>query len=74
MKWECTDAKRHLDSCGRARILFISRTESRVAVTLDNRERREFEIAGDEAVREIDVLGRMGSLTLITSTAAEGKH
>lgn len=72
VRWECTDAKRHLDSCGRARILFISRTNSRVAVTLDNRERREFEIAGDEAVREIDVLGRMGSLTLEVLSGSDG--
>lgn len=72
VKWEGTDAKAHLDTCNRARILFISRTDSRVAVCVNGRERREFFVAGDEAVREIDVRGRVGSLALEVLAGSDG--
>lgn len=72
VKWAGTDAKKHLDTCHRARILFTSRTDSRVAVTVNGSERREFAVAGDEAVREIDVQGRVGSLALEVLAGADG--
>ncbi len=72
VRWEGTDAKRHLDTCQRARILFISRCDSRVVVTVNGRERREFAIAGDEAVRQIDVRGRIGSLRIDVPADSDG--
>ena len=54
-RWENTDYRKLLDSCDGARIFFLSPRDSRVEVTLNDTERREFDISGDDAVRQIEV-------------------
>ena len=54
-RWESTDYRKRLDSCTTARIFFLSKRDSRVEVTLNDTERRGFDIAGDAAVRQIAV-------------------
>ncbi len=54
-RWACTDARKHLDRCNTARILFVSREDSRAEVVLNDGARRTFEIEGDPAVRQIVV-------------------
>lgn len=54
-RWENTDYRKLLDSCNGARIFFLSPRDSRVEVTLNDTERREFDISGDDAVRQIEV-------------------
>lgn len=53
--WTTTDAFSTLDSCSRARIMFISRDSSRVEVAVNDSLVREFEIVGDSLVRQIYV-------------------
>ena len=54
-RWERTDHRKRLDSCTTARILFLSPNDSRVEVTLNDGESREFDIPGNAAVRQIRV-------------------
>ena len=54
-RWESTDYRKRLDSCTTARILFLSPNDSRVEVTLNDTLRREFDITGDAAVRQIEI-------------------
>lgn len=54
-RWESTDYRKRLDSCTTARVFFLSPRDSRVEVTLNDAQRREFDIAGDDAVRQIAV-------------------
>ena len=54
-RWENTDYRKLLDSCDGARILFLSPRDSRVEVTLNDTLRREFDITGDAAVRQIEI-------------------
>ena len=54
-RWESTDYRKRLDSCTTARIFFLSKRDSRVEVTLNDTERRGFDITGDAAVRQIAV-------------------
>ena len=54
-RWACTDARMRLDSCNTARILFVSRAQSRAEVVLNDGARRTFDIEGDPAVRQIVV-------------------
>lgn len=54
-RWASTDAFATLDSCSRGRVLLYSRDTSRVLVELNDSLSREFEIAGDDHVREIYV-------------------
>ena len=54
-RWENTDYRKLLDSCDGARIFFLSPRDSRVEVTLNDTERREFDVTGDAAVRQIEV-------------------
>ena len=54
-RWENTDYRKLLDSCDGARILFLSPRDSRVEVTLNDTLRREFDISGDAAVRQIEI-------------------
>ena len=46
-RWESTDYRKRLDSCTTARVFFLSPRDSRVEVTLNDAQRREFDIAGD---------------------------
>lgn len=54
-RWASTDAFATLDSCSRGRVLLYSRDTSRLLVELNDTLSREFEIAGDDHVREIYV-------------------
>lgn len=63
-RWQATNAFSSLDSCSRARILFISRDTSRVEVVVADTLRREFEIAGDERMRQIYVEGPVDNIRL----------
>lgn len=54
-RWENTDFRQQLDAVTDARILFLSPTESRVEVTLNDTLRHEFTVEGDATVRQIAV-------------------
>ncbi|MDE7450838.1 MAG: hypothetical protein K2M66_01680, partial [Alistipes sp.] len=71
--WTCTDFRERLDECTEARIFFISPSDSRVEVTVNDSLWRSFSIEGDPAVREI-VVGapRIGSLTFRVDEGQEG--
>lgn len=71
--WTCTDFREQLDECTEARIFFISPSDSRVEVTVNDSLWRSFSIEGDPAVREI-VVGapRIGSLTFRVDEGQEG--
>ena len=71
-RWENTDYRKLLDSCDGARIFFLSPRDSRVEVTLNDAQRREFDIAGDDAVRQIAVSApRVRSLAFKVLSGAE---
>lgn len=53
--WACTDFREYLDSCSVARMFFISPSDSRIELTLNDSLRNTFDVEGDEAVREIVV-------------------
>ncbi len=63
-RWQTTTAFPSLDSCTRARILFISRDTSHVEVILGDTLRREFMVAGDERVRQIYVEGPTDDISI----------
>ncbi len=71
--WSCTDFRKRLDECTEARIFFISPSDSRVEVTVNDSLWRSFSIEGDPAVREI-VVGapRIGSLTFRVDEGQDG--
>lgn len=71
-RWECTDARRHLDTCTAADLLFLSRSDSRVEVTMDDSRSRTFEIEGGEALRRITVRGPFRSLGMKVLSGADG--
>lgn len=52
-RWEMTERRRHLQECNRARLLFISREESVIAVKINDGEERSFSFDGDDVVRQI---------------------
>ena len=52
-RWEMTERRRHLQECRRARVLFISREESVVSITLNDGEERTFSFDADNVVRQI---------------------
>ncbi|MEG2239751.1 MAG: hypothetical protein RSC12_01445 [Alistipes sp.] len=54
-RWECTDAREHLESVQVARVFFVSPNNSRVEVVVNDSQRREFAIEGDASVRQIVV-------------------
>lgn len=56
-RWECTDARRNLDPCAGARILFLSPRDSRAEVVVNDTLRRLFPIEGDPALRQIAIEG-----------------
>ena len=71
-RWESTDYRKRLDSCTTARVFFLSPRDSRVEVTLNDAQRREFDIAGDDAVRQIAVSApRVRSLAFKVLSGAE---
>ena len=52
-RWEMTERRRHLQECRRVRLLFISREESVVSITLNDGEERTFSFDADNVVRQI---------------------
>uniref|UniRef100_UPI004057B6FD hypothetical protein n=1 Tax=Alistipes sp. TaxID=1872444 RepID=UPI004057B6FD len=54
-RWESTDVYPSLGGCTRGRVLLYSRDTSRVLIEVNDSLSSEFEIAGDERVREIYV-------------------
>ena len=54
-RWDMVDKRRHLMACNRARLLFISREPSKIILTLNDGEEREFEFDGSDVVRQIVV-------------------
>ena len=71
-RWECTGARQGLDSCSVANLLFLSREQSRVEVTLNDTERRLFEIEAGAPMRRIEVRGPIRSVALKVLSGAEG--
>ncbi|MCM1300160.1 MAG: hypothetical protein NC250_03445 [Alistipes senegalensis] len=71
--WSCTDFRERLGECTEARIFFVSPSDSRVEVTVNDSLWRSFAIDGDPAVREI-VVGapRIGSLAFRVDEGQEG--
>lgn len=73
VKWSGTTAKRHIDACNIARILFISRKTSRIEVSINNEEPHEFTITASSAVRQIELSNNnIKSVTLKVLSGAEG--
>ena len=56
-RWDMTQRRRHLDECRRARLLFISREDSDIAVRINDGEERTFSFKGDDVVRQIVIEG-----------------
>lgn len=56
-RWEMTSRRRHLEECRRARLLFISREDSDIAVKINDGEERTFSFKGDDVVRQIVIEG-----------------
>ena len=63
-RWASTDAFATLDSCTRGRVLLYSRDSSRLLVEINDTLSREFEIAGDDQVREIYVEAPIDALRI----------
>ena len=71
--WTCTDFRERLADCNEARILFVSPSDSRVEVTLNDSLRNGFAIEGDRAVREIVVTApRIRSLAFRVAEGGKG--
>jgi len=71
-RWECTDARRCIDSCREANLLFSSREESRVEVTVNDSLHRTFDIAPAAALRRISVRGTIRSIEMKVLEGAAG--
>ena len=72
-RWDMVDKRRHLMECKRARLLFISRAPSKIAITLNDGEEREFEFDGSDVVRQIVVEEpQIRSLEMRVVSGAEG--
>ena len=72
VRWEGSSDRACLDSCRTARILFVSRDDSRIEVTVNDRDNRTFDIEGSPAVRQIVVHDDIRSLSFkVLSGAAE---
>jgi hypothetical protein len=48
-----TSRRRHLTECRRARVLFISRDDSEIAIRINDGEQRTFSFTGSDVVRQI---------------------
>ncbi|MEG2366370.1 MAG: hypothetical protein RSB29_06440, partial [Alistipes sp.] len=69
-RWECATSRKHLDPCGGARILFVSRGKSRAEVTVNDTLRRSFAIEGDPALRQVEISG--GAIHSLVFRVVEG--
>ncbi|MDE5707327.1 MAG: hypothetical protein K2H69_04040 [Alistipes sp.] len=71
-RWEGTSERACLDSCNTARILFLSRSDSRVEVTVNDAQSRIFEIEASPLMRQIVVRGTIRSLEFSVLSGAAG--
>ena len=72
-RWENTDYRQRLDSCTTARVFFISPGDSRIELTLNDSLRREFEVEGAAAVRQVTVTApHIRSLAFKVNSGTEG--
>ena len=69
-RWEGTDARRRRDPCEGARILFLSRGDSRVEVGINDTLHRTFTVRGADVLRQIAVSG--GPIHSLSFRVAEG--
>ena len=72
VRWEGSSDRACLDSCRTARILFVSRDDSRIEVTVNDRDNRTFDIEGSPAVRQIVVHDDIRSLSFKVLSGAAG--
>ncbi len=72
VRWTGSDFRRRLDGCGTARLLFISGTESRLELTLNDSLHRTFDIPASEALRQIVVRAPIASLALRVERGSAG--
>ncbi len=63
-RWECTAARHCIDSCREANLLFVSRVESRVEVTVNDSLCRTFTVTPAEVLRCISVRGTIRSVEM----------
>ena len=72
-RWECTDEREGLERCSAARILFLSPSDSRIRLTLNDSLHHEIAVEGDAAVRQIVVrTPRIRSLAFSVAEGHEG--
>lgn len=69
-RWEGTGARRRLDPCEGARILFLSRGDSRVEVGINDTLHRTFTVRGADGLRQIAVSG--GPIHSLSFRVADG--
>ena len=70
-RWEVSSKRRHLEECNRARLIFIARQHTRIAIRLNDGEERIFEFEPDEVVRQIVV--EEPSIRSLEMTVLEGE-
>jgi hypothetical protein len=63
-RWSVTDAKPHLDSCTRARVLITSRDTSNIELVINDTLTHHFGITGADYVRELYVEAPVQSLKM----------
>ncbi len=72
-RWDMTSRRRHLEECRRARLLFISRDDSEIAVRINDGEERTFSFKGDDVVRQIVIEGeQIASLEMRVLSGGDG--
>ena len=71
-RWEGTSERACLEQCNTARILFLSRSDSRIEVTVNDTASRIFEIEGSPLMRQIAVRGTVRSLEFSVLSGAGG--
>ncbi len=74
VRWTGSDFRRRLDGCGTARLLFISRNESRLELTLNDSLHRTFDIPASEALARSSVRAPIASLALRVERGQRGIH
>ncbi len=73
VKWTTTEAREHIDSCERVRILFVSHTKSRLEVVINGSKRRSFDIDAGDNLRQIELHdSAIRSVELTISEGADG--
>lgn len=71
--WTCTDFRERLADCNEARVFFVSPSDSRVEVTVNDSLQNSFAVEGDKAVREIVVSApRIQSLSFRVAEGCKG--